>query len=632
MRFAHPQFLWLLLILGPLLTVFLIWAWHRKQQLIAQFVPQRLLPQLTDRISHPRQQLRLALLGLSALCSLVALSRPQWGYEWVEVHQQGLDLVVAIDASRSMLAQDLPPNRLTRAKLAALDLARLSRSDRLALVPFAGIAYLQCPLTIDHEAFRQNLEIVSPDIMPQGGTSLAQAIRISMETLRDSTHSDKAIILISDGEDHDGDATNAARQAALAGIRIFTIGVGSPQGALLQTIDPSGAPQFIKDPQGNAVLSRLNEELLQQIAREANGLYVALRAPDAVETLVNNGLSPLTRSDQASRLIRRFHEQFHWPLGLAIAFLLIESLLSERRRAPRSAIAPARPNSMDTRIAAGFVALLLIPAYAASPAQALKQFEAGAFEEAEASYQELLQQRGPDPRLHYNRGTAAYRRGDFAAAARDFEAATTAPDLALQQKAYYNLGNALYRWGEQLDDDSRRIAPWNQALEKYKAALQLQPEDADAEFNLRFVQQQLEAMPPPPPTPSQGQESNDPSDPSAQEDPNPSPQPEPDSSDPDASADSSSPSSSSSNPPDSPPQPDPNSNRESPDAQDSPPQEPSPDAAPGDGESSSPSAPPSHSGPMSPEEANQLLDASRQEERPMSFAPPSSPLQPLKDW
>jgi Ca-activated chloride channel homolog len=630
MRFAQPQFLWLLLILGPLLAGFLVWAWRRKQRLIRQFVPQRLLPQLTNRISRPRQQLRLALLGLSALLALLALARPQWGYEWVEVHRQGLDLVVAIDASRSMLAQDLSPDRLTRAKLAALDLARLSRSDRLALVPFAGTAYLQCPLTIDHEAFRQNLEVISPEIMPQGGTSLAQAIRIATETLRDSSQGDKALVLISDGEDHDGDATNAARQAALAGIRIFTVGVGSPEGALLQSADSSGSLQYIKDPQGNAVLSRLNENLLDQIAREADGFYVSLRSPDAVEIVVNNGLAPLSRSDQSARLTRRFHEQFHWPLALAVLFLLIEGFVSERRRtSPAAARALPRSSSMDSRIAAGFAALLLLPAHAVSPAQALQQFEAGAFDEAEASYQELLQQRGPDPRLHYNRGAAAYRRGDFAAAARDFEAATTAPDLTLQQKAYYNLGNALYRWGEQLEEDSQRIAPWNQALEKYKAALQLQPEDPDAEFNLSFVQQQLQAIPPPPPAPSQ-QDSNDPSEEPNQDTANPSASSESDSSDSNDPQESSSPSSSPL--PENPQEPNPLPETQPPDANSPAPQDPSAEPSPTDAETPAGSAPPAETGPMSPDEVNQLLDASKQEERPMIFAPPSSPLRPAKDW
>jgi Ca-activated chloride channel homolog len=619
MHFANPQMLWLLLLLGPLLAAFLVWAWHRKQTLIAKFVPQRLLPQLTDGISPTRQKIRLVLVGLAALCTLLALARPQWGYEWHEVRQRGLDLVIAIDASRSMLAQDMPPNRLTRAKLAALDLAQLSRGDRFALVPFAGTAYLQCPLTSDFEAFRQNVHALSTEIMPQGGTSLAQAIRVARDTLRDSIHSDTALVLITDGEDHDDGALAAAREASQSGVRIFTVGIGMPEGALLQYVDGSGL-QYIKDLQGNVVLSRLNESLLQQIAREANGFYVPLRSPDAIDTLVQQGLANLARSDLSSRMVRRFHEQFHWPLTLALAFLLAELFVSERKPPPRPASANTKTKGSTARVTTALATLVLVSGLAASPARALKQFEAGSYEEAEAIYQQLLEQRGPDPRLHFNRGAAAYRRGDFATAAREFAEATTSQDLSLQQRAFYNLGNAYYRLGQQLNDDPQRKEPWTQAIQSYEASLQLQPDDPDADFNLQFVREQLEALPPPPPpTPSP---SPDPD--SDQDDSDPTPESQPD------SADSASPK-------------DPSDSVDETSATD-----PVPDAAPPDSEvpdqGDSPadatqdgaepeSIPTSPTGPMTPEEVNQLLDAAQQEERPMIFAPPKKPASSrVKDW
>jgi Ca-activated chloride channel homolog len=629
MHFANPQMLWLLLLLGPLLAAFLVWAWHRKQTLIAQFVPQRLLPQLTDGISPVRQKIRLALVGLAALCTLLALARPQWGYEWHEVRQRGLDLVIAIDASRSMLAQDLPPDRLTRAKLAALDLAQLSRGDRFALVPFAGTAYLQCPLTSDFEAFRQNVDALSPDIMPQGGTSLAQAIRIARETLRDSIHNDTALVLITDGEDHDDGALAAAREAAQSGMRIFTVGIGTPEGTLLQHVDGSGALQYIKDFQGNVVLSRLNEPLLQQIAREANGFYVPLRAPDAIETLAQQGLARLARSESSTRMVRRFHEQFHWPLTLALVFLLIELFLSERKTAPRPAKnVTTRTNRTNARALTAVSTLLLVSGLAGSPARALKQFEAGSYDQAEAIYQQLLEQRGPDPRLHFNRGAAAYRRGDFTTAAREFAEATTSQDLTLQQRAYYNLGNALYRLGQQLEEDPQRKEPWNQAIQSYEASLQLQPDDPDADFNLQFVREQLEALPPPPPTSSPSPDSDD----SDQDDSDPdsgTPQDSTDAPSREERSDSASP----------PPQPQPD---QAPDT------EPSPDTPPPDPEvpdqgdstddaipegSEQDSIPTSPTGPMTPEEVEQLLNAAQQEERPMIFAPPKTATPSrLKDW
>src|SRR5437879_6983615 len=157
MKFANPQMMWLLLVTVPLLAWFLWWAWRRKQTLIAQFVQSRLLAQLTIGVSLVRRKIRLALIVLAVACVLVAPARPQWGFDWEEAKQRGLDIVVAIDTSRSMLAEDVPPNRLTRAKLAALDLKRLARTDRVGLIAFAGSAFLQCPLSLDDEAFRQSL-------------------------------------------------------------------------------------------------------------------------------------------------------------------------------------------------------------------------------------------------------------------------------------------------------------------------------------------------------------------------------------------------------------------------------------------------------------------------------------------
>src|SRR5262249_55469188 len=156
---------WLLAVTVPLLTWFLWWAWHKKQSLIGQFVQSRLLAQLTIGISPARQKIRLILMVVAVTCALLSLARPQWGFDWEEAKQRGLDIVVAIDTSRSMLAEDVRPNRLTRAKLAALDLMKLAKHDRLALVPFAGAAFLQCPLTLDEDAFRQSVDALEVGII-----------------------------------------------------------------------------------------------------------------------------------------------------------------------------------------------------------------------------------------------------------------------------------------------------------------------------------------------------------------------------------------------------------------------------------------------------------------------------------
>src|SRR5499427_1529752 len=180
LRFANPHLLWFLLVLPPGLLAFFVWSWRTREKLLTEFIQARLLPALTVGISNRRQKIRLAALLMAVVCIILALARPQFGFDWEEVKQRGLDIVVAIDTSKSMLAEDIAPNRLTRAKLAALDLMQQAKSDRLALVAFAGSAFLACPLTIDDTAFRQSVEALDVNSVSEGGTAITEAINTAL--------------------------------------------------------------------------------------------------------------------------------------------------------------------------------------------------------------------------------------------------------------------------------------------------------------------------------------------------------------------------------------------------------------------------------------------------------------------
>jgi Ca-activated chloride channel family protein len=177
--------LWLLLVFPPALAAFFWWSWRQRQQLLTQFVEARLLPNLLSGLSPARRKFRLGCITFAVVLLIVALARPQWGFSWEETKQRGLDIVVAIDTSKSMLAEDIAPNRLARAKLAALDLMQQAKSDRLGLVAFAGSAFLQCPLTIDDAAFRQSVEALDVNIIPQGGTAVAEAINTARKAFKE---------------------------------------------------------------------------------------------------------------------------------------------------------------------------------------------------------------------------------------------------------------------------------------------------------------------------------------------------------------------------------------------------------------------------------------------------------------
>ncbi len=498
MNFAYGHILWLLLVIPSLLLLFFWWAGHERQRLMTQFIQARLLPGLISGVSPTRQKVRFGLLIAAVTLLLVALARPQWGFTWEESKQKGLDIVVAIDTSKSMLAEDIAPNRLTRAKLAALDLMQQAKSDRLGLVAFAGGAFLQCPLTIDDNAFRQSVESLDVNIIPQGGTAVAEAITTALTAFKEGDNY-KVLVLFTDGEDNDENAVSAAEAAAKEGMKIFTIGIGTAEGELLRVKDAKGRTDYIRDAEGNVVKSRLNEGLLQQIAGATEGgFYLPLRGAKAIDTLYEKGLAPLPKSEGQEKLVKRFHERYHWPLAAAILLLLVEILLPERR-------APSRREKKSEPKKAGAVpgaptvaatlALILLPILAtASPSSALREYNAGKFDRALKEYQRSLEKTKADPRLHFNAGAAAYRDGKLDEAAKHFGQAATAPDLKLQEQAYYNLGNTLYRAGESLPDPKKQIETWEGAVKQFESAMKLNTNSADAKFNHEFVKQRLEEL------------------------------------------------------------------------------------------------------------------------------------------
>jgi Ca-activated chloride channel family protein len=494
MRFEHRNILWFLLLVLPGLIAFLWWSWNKRRQLIGQFVQSRLLAQLTVGISAQRQKLRLALLVASAGLLLIVLARPQWGFTWEEVHQRGLDIIVAIDTSRSMLAEDVPPNRLNRAKLAALDLKKLAKTDRVGLVAFAGSAFLQCPLSFDDEAFRQSVNALDVNIIPQGGTALAEAIETARAAFKEKNDNHKVLILFTDGEDHDGSAVEAAKTAAREGMMIFTIGVGSPNGELLRVADSKGRVDFIKDDQGNVVKSRLNEKLLRDIAESAEGYYMMLSGASTMEVLYERRLAPLPKAEHAGRQVQKFHERYQWFLGLAILLLIVEMFIPERKPVRKNEAMMNAPNP-ELRKAMALLFVLALPAFSfASPSDALKQYQKGRYEAAYREYQRALKNKPADPRLHYNAGSAAYQAKNYDKALEHLNSALLTPDLQLQERAYYNLGNTEYRLGEEASDPAKKQEAWQDSIQRYDSALKLNPQDTEARENMEVVKKKLEEL------------------------------------------------------------------------------------------------------------------------------------------
>jgi Ca-activated chloride channel family protein len=333
MRFANPQALHLLWLL-PLIAAGLHLFFHHRKAMMTRFAQAQLIDELTQGFSEKLYRLKAILLMLAFIFMVVALSRPQWGYHERTVKRHGLDIMVVIDVSKSMLTRDVLPSRLGRTKLAVRDLVmKLSGADHIGLIAFAGDAMIMCPLTYDYNGFLLSLDDLGTDSIPRGGTDIAKAIDEAVRAYQGRPDSDKAVVLVTDGEDEEGDAAQAARRARQKGVKIFTVGVGTRAGDLIQVTNADGQTEFLKDSEGNVVKSHLNENLLQQIAYETGGAYVRSGATHfGLDYLYDQQLSRLKKQDAETKLSRLYDERFQWPLTLAFVCLLVETLFLSRRK------------------------------------------------------------------------------------------------------------------------------------------------------------------------------------------------------------------------------------------------------------------------------------------------------------
>jgi len=503
MRFAQP--LWLLF--GLVTCAFVLWRYRRfdlrQRASLAQFAAARLLDRLTASVSIARRNAKRALFVAGVGLIFVALARPQAGYVWEETHRKGLELLFAVDTSKSMLSEDVKPNRLARAKLAVHDLLDKLNGDGVGLIAFAGNAFLQCPITLDYDAFRESLDAIDTNTIPRGGTDIAAAIREAQATFKTRTANEKILVLMTDGEDLEAEGIAAAKAAANDGVRIFTVGVGTTAGELVPMNAGNNSAGFVRDDQGNLVKSHLDETTLKAIADATGGMYQPLGAQgQGLDKIYDDGLARFTRHDLASRRAKVYLEQFHWALLAALACLSASMLIGTRRNhAP--AVKPIAPRAKNGRrirpgVATAALAMALLTPLAghASPQSAEQAYRAGNFGQAEQDYAATAAKQPARPELQFNTGSAAYKAGDFAKAADAFQKTIAAGDVPVQQSAYYNLGNTQYRTGEKTEKTTPQetIKTWEEAIKSYDAALQIKASDADAKHNRDVVQRKLDQL------------------------------------------------------------------------------------------------------------------------------------------
>src|SRR5215471_11065235 len=490
MQFAQPTWLFA----GLATCTELLWQFRRFDQrqrvALTQFVSARLLPKLASSISTSRKLAKRVLFTLGVAFIFIALARPQVGFEFQETHRRGLELLFAVDTSKSMLAQDVKPNRLTRAKLAVTDLVTKLNGDGVGLIAFAGSSFLQCPVTIDYDAFRESLDALDVNVIPRGGTDIASAIHEAEAVFKTRTAADKILILITDGEDLGGEAITAAQSAAKNGVKIFTVGVGSTTGELVPVPSENGGTDFAKDENGRPVRSHLDETTLKKIAETTGGMYQPLGAQgEGLTNIYERGLTSFTRQDLKAREARIPLEKFHWALLAALLCFIAELLIGNRRRTPMPRL----------RTATAAAALLLFAGLActqASPQSAEQAYQKGDFAKSQQDYAAIAAKEPAKAELQFNTGSAAYKAGEYAQAASGFEKSLKTEQVPLQQEAYYNLGNTKYRLGQKTEKENPQntIKTWGEAVKSYDAALQIKTNDADAKHNRDFVQQKIEQL------------------------------------------------------------------------------------------------------------------------------------------
>ncbi len=495
MIFQSPAFLWLLVVPVALAVASSLLA-KRDRNRLATLVDFRLLDRLTASVDRRRRAVKNALLLLALTLGIIGLARPTLGEKVTNIQTSGRDVLIAIDVSRSMLANDIAPSRLLRAKMAAEDLISLLPGDRVGLLAFAGSAFLQAPITADHSAVKVCIQELDTEIIPLGGTNVTAAIQEAKRAFKQAEGSLHALVIISDGEDLENDVIQSLKKDA-EGIRIFTLGIGTPEGTILSVPSAKGGVEYVRGPDGQIVKSALDEAKLKAIAENTGGFYQRLRSgPQEMRRLFEEGISRMEETMGNSHEQRQPIDRFEWLVTPALALLLLSTILSERRKEKSNAMNRSTP-SAQTKFTAALLAVSslasLQPNAQAANNAAVDAYQKGDFDEAKRLFDADRESHPDSPEHAYNAGTSAYQKGAFAEAVNLFGQALQSENPSFRSKASYNIANSLVK----LATSNRRSADkptLENAITQYEEALRLDPDLSQARENAEKVRDFLKKL------------------------------------------------------------------------------------------------------------------------------------------
>ena len=476
-RFEEPIYLYLLAVIPVLALV--RWLLERKQhKRLRKFGDPELLSQLMPDVSRWRPAAKFWTLEAALALLIVMIARPQMGTRISHDKRTGIETIIAMDISNSMLAEDVVPSRLDRTKMMVENLVDNFTDDKIGLIVFAGDAFVQLPITSDYVSAKMFLSDIHPSLMATQGTDIATAINMATNSFTQQQGVGKAIIVVTDGEDHEGGALEAAKDAKKKGMRVYVLGVGSPNGAPI----PLGNGNYMKDRTGNTVMTKLNEEMCRQVAEAGGGAYIHVDNNSNAQQQLDNELSKLTKKEMQSTIYSDYDEQFQAFGIIALILLIIEICILDRKN-PLA----RRINIFGRRQRTATVLLLLFAAMAAV-AQTDRQyvtsgnklFRNGQFDQAEVAYRKAIEKNPRNPQAHYNLGNALMAQKKDSAAVQSLQKSTELETSKIRKAmAFHNIGVVC-----------QQHKMYGEAIEAYKSALRLNPKDDATRYNLELCKRQ----------------------------------------------------------------------------------------------------------------------------------------------
>ena len=478
-RFEDITYLYLLAVI-PVLALLRFMMTRTQKKRLKKFGDPQLVRQLMPDVSRWRPAVKFWLLQAALALIIVMLARPQFGTRISHEKRQGIEPLIAMDISNSMLAEDVTPSRLDRCKMMVENLVDNFTDDKIGLIVFAGDAFIQLPITSDYVSAKMFLADIQPSMIRTQGTDIALAIRKAQNSFTQEENIGKAIIVITDGEDHEGGAVEAAKEARKKGMRVYVLGVGSDGGAPI----PDGNGGYMKDRSGNTVMTRLNQDMCRQIAQAGGGAYIHVDNNSDAQRQLDNELAKLAKKETESTVFSEYDEQFQ-AVGILVLLLLIAELCILECKNPL--LRNVRFFKGKRRYSSAMTLLMLMTAMAANAQndrdyirEGNRNFRSGKFAEAEVSYRKSIEKNPRNPQAAYNLGNALFAQKKDSAAVVAYESGVQLETSAIRKSmGYHNMGVVC---------QSHKM--FSEAIEAYKNALRLNPKDDEARYNLEICKKQ----------------------------------------------------------------------------------------------------------------------------------------------